>query len=406
MKDLSRRRFLQGAGALGGLAIVGGIPTLARGEDTIKVGSCFSLTGPYSVEAHDQKTGAEMAVEDINKEGGVLGRKVELLVRDDEMDAGVGKRKLLELAEKEKVHLLAGTMPAFVSLAASEMGKKYKMLNGIASTYCFGNKKQFSRHDFSANVTPYIQASTGARWSFENLGKRWHVLYDNYSWPAAVAAAYEDVAKKLGATWTGTTAAPFPTTDYTAFIPRIKAAKPEVLFIVNYADDQRSFVKQAIEFGLKRDMNVFLTISEITVAEGVSPGTYEGIYCGLTFYWEVKDKYPKAKQFVEAFEKLRGRPPTAYASSSYEVTRLLLDGINKAGTLDPDKVIKTLEGSTFQYTKGPQIIRPCDHAALGEFFICRGRSAGQMKGKWDFFEMLASVHGKDNIQSCGELGLG
>jgi ABC-type branched-subunit amino acid transport system substrate-binding protein len=163
-------------------------------------------------------------------------------------------------------------------------------------------------------------------------------------------------------------------------------------------------VKQAIEFGLKKDMKIFLTISEITVAEGVSPGSYEDMYCGLTFYWEIQDRYPKAREFVEAFQGRGRRPPTAYASSSYEVTHLLLDGINKAGTLDPEKVIAKLEGSTFQYTKGPQTIRPCDHAPLGEFFVCRGRAAGQMKGKWDFFQVEATTHGKDNIPSCKDLG--
>ncbi len=119
MPALARRRFLRLAA---GTATVALAPALLRAQsrEPVRIGFPIPLTGPYGAEASDQQAGATLAVDEVNARGGVLGRQVELLVRDDQLKPGMGAQRTKELIESEKVHFVIGGLSAAVQMAINE----------------------------------------------------------------------------------------------------------------------------------------------------------------------------------------------------------------------------------------------------------------------------------------------
>lgn len=408
MTKVTRRSFLKTTGIVGGAATLSAFPyvnRLALGQQPIKWGSLHPLTGSYSQEALEQRVGVEIAAEEINAEGGVLGRKVEAVFRDTEFNPAAAKRKAVELLDNEKIDFLGGSLVGFEEIAFNELACKKDVLYANYPQHILSFKGKMCKYFVTANHTPFQSAMAAGRFAQkQGFGKRWHMLGDNYSWPQMVLRGYETVAKQVGATWTGVTWAPFPNMDYSTFIPKIQTMKADVLFIVNAGAGHVALIKQVAEFGLKKHMQIMAPVVEITQAEAAGKGMYEGIFCGIPWYWEVQDKYPAAKKFVEKFSARRNRPPTGYAAAAYTLVRLVLDTAREIKTLDKDKLIAALEGKRFQYLKGPEWIRPCDHVDISEVFLTRGRAASAMKGPWDYFEIVQVLTGEENAESCESEG--
>lgn len=407
MARISRRRFLKGAAVVGGAAAVTGFPfvnRLALGEQAIKWGSMHPFTGPYATEARDQFVGVEIAIDEINAEGGVLGRKVEVLERDTEFNPAATKRKAVELLENEKVNFIGGSLVGFEEIALNELACKHGFIYANYPQHILSFKGKMCKYFFTANLTPFQLAKAAGMFAHkQGWGKRWHMLGDNYSWPQMVLRGYEKVAKEVGANWTGVTWAPFPTQDYSPQIPKVQAMRPDVLFIVNFGADQIAFVKQAREFGLDKQMKLSIVNTEITMAEAVGKGGYEGIYAGMPWYWEDQAN-PRAKKFVEAFWKKRDRAPMGYSGTAYTLVRVVLDTANEIKSLDKDKITRTLEGKKFTYLKGEEQIRACDHALVTDVYYTVGKSTSEMKGKFDFFNIVQKVGGEELLESCESQG--
>lgn len=131
-KKITRRKFLKSVGTVGGAAVFGGFNisnhSFAQAKEPIKVGCIIPLTGPFGTEAKDQEAGVTLAVEELNAKGGVLGRKVELLVRDDKLKPDESARRAKELIEKDQVHLMIGSLGAHTQLAINEQCKLAKTI--------------------------------------------------------------------------------------------------------------------------------------------------------------------------------------------------------------------------------------------------------------------------------------
>lgn len=409
MRHMTRRTFLKVGSVAGGVAALEGFPAvnrLALGQSKpFKWGYVTPLTGPFATEAHDQKRGVEIAVEEINAAGGIVGRKVELAVRDTEFNPATARRKAVELIENEKVEVLAGPLTGAEQLVLNELGCKYNILVANYPQNIVSYKKGLAcKWFFGGNTTPFMAAWSTGRYAAQHLGKKWQFLGDNYSWPQLIFRGIEKVAKDTGATIAPPNWAPFPATDYSQFIPKIQAAKPDVLFVSNFGAPQVTFAKQAVEFGLKQQMKIVFPVTEITIAEAAGKGVFEGMHAGCLWYWTLKDKYPGAKQFFEKFTtKHPGRVPSGYAAAAYTTTRVIADAANEIKSVELAKLAAALEGRKFQYLKGPEQIRACDHTNLQQAFILRGKAAEAMKDKWDFFEIIGEV-GHEAAESCKDEG--
>ena len=404
MSHATRRAVLKGLTGLGAAASVSGFPfvnRLALGQQPIKLGVVVPQTGPMALESQEMLAATQIAVEDVNADGGVVGRKVEMVVRDSEFKPEVAKRKATELVEVEKAAFLVGAIVGFEGIAMAEVGCKNDVIVSFFGQNFLTVKGKMCKYQFGNNLTPYQTAAAAARFvDAQKMGKKWHMLANNYSWPQMFERAYSLVAKQVGAEWTGVTWAPLGTRDFLPFLPKVAAAKADVVFITTWAADQVACAKQVQEFGLAKQSQVIHSITELTFAEAAGKGVYENFYSGMPWYWHLKDKYPAAKKYYDRHLALRKRAPSGYTASTYSTVRVLLDTAREVKSLDTDKVTRALEGRKFQYLKGPEEIRACDHVNLQEVYLCKGKSAAAMKDAWDFYDIVQAVGGDMVAETC------
>ena len=404
MGHATRRTVLKGLAGVGAATAVSGFPfvnRLALGQQPIKLGVVIPQTGPMALESQEMLAATQIAVEDVNAEGGVMGRKIELVVRDSEFKPEVAKRKATELVEVEKAAFLVGAIVGFEGIAMAEVGCKNDVIVSFYGQNFLTVKGKMCKYQFGNNLTPYQTAAAAARFvDAQKMGKKWHMLANNYSWPQMFERAYSLVAKQVGAEWTGVTWAPLGTRDFLPFLPKVAAAKADVVFITTWAADQVACAKQVQEFGLAKQSQVIHSITELTFAEAAGKGVYENFYSGMPWYWHLKDKYPAAKKYYDRHYALRKRAPSGYTASTYSTVRVLLDTAREVKSLDTDKVTRALEGRKFQYLKGPEEIRACDHVNLQEVYLCKGKSAAAMKDAWDFYDIVQAVGGDVVAESC------
>src|SRR5881409_635637 len=205
---MDRRTFLTTTAA--GAAVFG-FPAILRAQskDVIKIGFPLPLTGPFGALAADQQRGATLAMEELNAQGGVLGRKVEVLFRDDQLKPAVGAQRTKELIENDKVQFIVGGLAAHVQMAINEQTKKSKVLFiSVSQSDEISAKPDTSPLTFHEALNPTITSRTIATFCTKELGKKWWIVYADYAFGKQNTAVFAAIAPKLGGTVLGST--PYP----------------------------------------------------------------------------------------------------------------------------------------------------------------------------------------------------
>src|SRR5947209_8348461 len=247
---MNRRAFLTTTAAG---ATVFGFPAILRAQskDLIKIGFPLPLTGPFGALAADQQRGAQLGADELNAKGGILGRKVEVLFRDDQLKPAVGAQRTKELIENEKVQFVVGGLAAHVQMAINEQTKKAKVLFiSVSQSDEISAKPDTSPTTFHEALNPTITSRAVGGWIADNLGKKWWIIYADYAWGKQNNAVLQEVLKKKGGTLLGATPYPLGSAEFSAHLPKIQAAKPEVLVSMTPGADNIAFLKQARSFGM------------------------------------------------------------------------------------------------------------------------------------------------------------
>lgn len=407
ISSISRRRLLTTAGVGAVLAASPfRINLLQAQEATIKVGFPVPLTGPYGTEAQDQVRAAEVAIAEFNEGGGLNGRKAELLVRDDKLNPGEAATRTLELIEKEKVNFIVGSLSASVQLAVNNVTKERGIIyNSISQSDEINEAKDFSKFTFHEALTPHLTAGAVGRYAFPKFGKKVAFLTADYAYGHEMVRGFLEAGKAFGIENLVDIRHPLGTTDFSALLPRIQALKPDILVISNFGRDQQIALKQATDFGMKKSMKIVAPILLYTGRIAAGAQAFDGVIGGTSYYWGIEDKVASAKAFNDRFRKMHGgKVPSDYGALGYAGVKTLLMGAKAAGTLDTDKVIAAVEALKYDYYKGPEYYRKCDHQAVQSVLIIESKSAPQ-KGDADVFNVLATEEPNEkNLRTCEALG--
>src|SRR3989441_8512868 len=224
---MDRRSFLVATGA-GTAALAFPAVLRAQGKDPIRIGSPLPLTGPFGPLAADQQRGAQLGADELNAKGGILGRKVEVLFRDDQLKPAVGAQRTKELIENEKVQFIVGGLAAHVQMAINEQTKKSKVLFiSVSQSDEISAKPDTSPLTFHEALNPTITTRSVGSWALKNVAKKWWVVYADYAWGKQNNAVFADIAQKHGATIPGSKPYPLGNAEFSAHLPKIQAAKPE-----------------------------------------------------------------------------------------------------------------------------------------------------------------------------------
>ncbi|WP_088344598.1 MULTISPECIES: ABC transporter substrate-binding protein [Rhodomicrobium] len=404
---ISRRGLIGAAGAGAVLAVSPFRINLARAQEApIRIGFPVPLTGPYGTEAQDQVNCAQLAIAEFNAGGGLNGRKAELVVRDDKLNPGEGATRALELIENEKVNFIVGSLSASVQLAVNNVTKERGIIyNSISQSDAINEAADFSKFTFHEAMTPHLTAGAVGRYVFPKFGKKVAFLTADYAYGHEMVRGFKKAGEAFGIEPLEDIRHPLATTDFSTLLPRIQAMKPDVLIISNFGRDQQIALKQATDFGLKKSIQIVAPILLYTGRQAAGAQAFQGVIGGTSYYWGVGDQVASAKALNEAFGKLyANKYPSDYGAMGYAGVRTLLEASKAAGSVETDKVIAAMEALKYDYYKGPQYYRKCDHQSVQSVFIIQSKAQGQ-RNPSDVFEVISTeAPNEANLRTCDELG--
>ena len=401
-----QRRHLLAAGA----AAAVGAPTLfniaSAQAGPIKIGFPTPLTGAFSAEAQDQVRAAELAVKEFNAAGGYKGRMVELLVRDDKLNPGEAATRTLELIEKDKVDFVVGSLSAATQLSINAVCRDRKVLfNSISQSDAINEAKDWSLYTFHEALNPHLTAGAVARYAFPKFGKKVVYLTADYAYGHEMVRGFQRAGQALGMQTLADIRHPLGAADYSAFLPRIQSLKPDILVLCNFGRDLVNSAKQATDFGLKQSTKIIAPVLLYTSRLAGGAEAFEGVLGGTSYYWGMEDKIPAAKAFNDAFRKANGGAvPSDYGALGYAGIKSVLQAVKNADATDSVRVSIALRQLKYNFYKGEQFYRKCDHQSVQSVVIVESKSKA-MKDKYDVFNVLSiEAANEGNLRSCDELG--
>jgi branched-chain amino acid transport system substrate-binding protein len=380
---VTRRRVIgygASAGALGAMMAVPAPWQAAFGAaKAYKIGTEQPLSGAGAAGGKTALVGLQMAIDRINKSGGINGRPIELIVADDESKPDVGRRKVSKLLDEDEIDAHVGGFLSNICLACMPVFQEAKVINMISvcldttltTTKC--NRYSFRVHDYAP-----AQAVAFAP-ELVKMGKKWHIAFADYSWGQSTRDAYADEIKKAGGEVAGTTGIPLGTADMTPFLSKI-SGNFDGLFGIFFGKDGVTIGNQAFDLGLTKK---YKWAGDGAIAESTNlPALGSKIdgFVGINRYLPILEgpfNTPALKKFLEeAKVRLKkidpsGPDPDRYVQSNYEAMNALKIGMEKSkfqGRKDTMKLIEALEGLEMKegddFPQGDKTLRAADHQAF------------------------------------------
>ena len=374
----------------------------AASGEPIKIGFSSALSGGLGGLGGDQAKGGELAVEEIKS---VLGRPLQWIARDDKNDPGEAAKQAEQLVANDKVSMLTGCVSAATTLAINQVAKRAQILH--LST-CQSNNlndanKDWSEYTFHFALTPWMNNQMVLPWIYDNLGKKIFVFAADYAWGHENLESIQKWLATKDVKPVGDARSPFPTSDFTTFIPQIRATAPEVVISVHPGADQANFLKQATQFGLTKETKIYNPVVDTPFDQANGQANIVGTHGGSNFHFTLADRLPSAKAFVEAFEKKYNAKPSGYAAYQYNAVKAWAAATEKAGALDQKQIGEQLRGMEFDYSSGRSFIRKCDHQLFQPGHIMRGRDETQ--GTQGYRDLVVSIEPEEKYErTCEELG--
>lgn len=384
----------------------------------IKVGILLPLTGTFAAVAETQKQGAELAVDVVNRRGGLdmpWGKvQVEGVVADDEAKQDVGVRRYRYLAD-EGVKGVGGQTWAPLAYAINAIVTKDPM---PYFPVCVMSKEAFQKgkladSTFAAAFSPWTVGYMAGQSAVKALGKkRVYFLARADSWGWDMRDGAYAAAKENGGEIVGYDEVSLGTGDFTTILQKVRAAKPDVFISAQFAADAVALLKQVHQMGLGKEMTIFNAFITNVVAKGLPPEALEGVYAMHYFYYDLggfadREVAKSAKEFTDLFRAKYKAPPDAYATIAYIAYSEMFRGFEAARSLDPAKVSAALAANKgeFNTVKGPARWRQ-DHAAVYKHaaFLVKGKGPGERKNEWDLFTVIGSQGGEAVMPTLKSLG--
>jgi branched-chain amino acid transport system substrate-binding protein len=379
--------------------------------EPIRIGAITSTSGFLAAFGQEQIKGGQLAVEQINDSGGLLGRAVDMIERDDKVQPAEAAKQAEDLIANEHVDMLVGCVSGANTLAIHEVANRAGVIYlSTCQTGSLNTAEGGGPYTFHMAYTPWMNTHLYAQWMVENLGDNIFFLYYDFVVGHETREGLVDALEPLGIEIAAEAAVPLGTTEYTSIIPQIRAANPEVLHYFLSTDDRAAFLKQATSFGLQDEMKLMALATDLSWDQIAGFASSQGDYAPANFYWELRETLPSAKVFVDAFGEQYGTPPSGYAAYQYQAVMAYADAVREAGTVSADEVAAALEGLEFDYGSGPSFIRECDHQLFQPAYITLMRSEADAAAieRWPqyaFREVIAAVEATETVErSCADLG--
>src|ERR1700724_221321 len=341
-RPFRRRAVLKAGVAMAAAQVASPFLVKARGETPVRIGLVDPLTGVYAAIAQGELDGARVAIDEVNKQGGIHGRPVELLVEDSANDVGVGVQKTRKLIERDGVNFIIGDVNSGIAIAMAQVTSEKKVLHIVSG----GHTDPITGSSCTWNVfrvcnSTTMDANAIADTLMEKFGKKWYFLTPDYAYGHSVQGVFEKLLKAAG----GSSAAslvPLGTPDYSAYLIQAKAYGPQVLINVMGGGDQVSSLKPFVQFGLTKQIAVGGTLFELESIRAVPDGARVGWWT-MEWWWD-QPGVPHVAEFNASIKKITGGAATARNWFGYASVQTLALIANQEKTLDAPKLARALSG--------------------------------------------------------------
>src|SRR5438093_1433357 len=390
-----RRELLKSAGAAVALSALG-FPAIVRSQgEAIRIGHLTPRTGFLGPLGEYAVMGVNLAVEEINAGGGIMGRKIDLIA-EDSVNPQTASTKAERLIERDKVVAIIGEISSASGLAIAQVAQRNRILffnTGCNSDELRGKScNRYMFHTEAAN-TMYVNAAGQALLRDGMVqGKKWYSLTADYAFGHDLLKAAKRFMQANGGGFAADELVPTDAADFSAYLLKIRNAKPD-LVISNLAGNQiTNFMKQYKEYGLPFPVAGFGF--DTVVAWGAGKGNVLGTW---PLVWDSQVKTPSSQRFVEAFVKKYGKPPENQAWGDYLSTRHVAQAMNETKSTDSIKVVEHLEkGAKFDILKTREgYYRDWDHQLMQQMYTLTFKPEAEVKDRWDLFTLSAPVPAAD-----------
>jgi branched-chain amino acid transport system substrate-binding protein len=345
----------------------------------IKIGFVYIMSGPFAAYGQFAKQGAEMAIDEINRAGGILGRTVEARFEDSTGKPDVGIRVFRKLVFQDEVDCLVGldssgvansVVPALVQM------KTPLIITHAATPDATGSLCNRYAFRISLNLDQNVKAA--ALIAAETKARTWTTVGPDYAFGHQSWEYFQKYLKQIKpeVSFLPDSQVAFPpakTTDFSAYITKIMQAKPEGVLISLWGGNLIDFVRQADQMGFfSGEFEVLMTLGgAVEVLDALGDKMPTGIWVG-TRYWFLANESDRNQRFRDDYFSRYGQYPSYNAHGAYGAVYAYKAAAEKAAATDKEAVIKALEGLSLELPVGPITIRAEDHQALTD--ACWGKT--------------------------------
>jgi len=344
-KKVDRRTLVKTAALAGVTQIASPFVVTAWSADNVKIGLDNPLTGVYAALGKNELIGCQLALDQINAKGGILGRKAELLVEDSTSgDAGTAVQKARKLIDRDKVDFLVGNINSALAAAMANVSYEKNVFHvvpgghtdPVTGTNCHWNV-------FRVCNTTQMEGNAVAGTLIKKAGKKWYYITPDYAFGHTLQAGLEKACSALGGTKVGGDLTPLGTTDYSSYLIKAQAANPDVIIFLTAGDDAVNSLKQAVQFGLDKKFHLAGAQQELEVLLGLPLEARVGTWV-FEWYWN-QPNVQHVKEFVADIRKRSGgKVPTARTWFGFASIHTCALAAAQAKSLDAIKMAKAMQG--------------------------------------------------------------
>ncbi len=367
------------------LTAVCGITPAAFAAGTIKIGEINSYKAqPAFLDPY--RKGMQLAIDQINTAGGVNGKQLDIVIRDDNANPGDAVRAAEELLSREKVDVLTGTFLSNVGLAVTDFAKQKKVFflasEPLTDKIVWQNG---NRYTFRLRPSTYMQAAMLVPEAVKLKKKRWAVVYPNYEYGQSAVATFKAqlAAAQPDVEFVAEQASPLGKLDSGSVVQALADAKPDAIFNVLFGADLAKFVREGNTRGLFKDRAVVSLLTGepeyLDPLKGETPNDWI-----VTGYPWSEIKTPEHTAFLNAYRKAFGDYPRLGSVVGYTTIKAIAAGLRKAKSSETEAMIKSFRGLTFDSPFGKVSFRPEDHQSTMGAYVGKTKNVGSKGVMVDF----------------------
>jgi urea transport system substrate-binding protein len=400
--NTGRRKALGMLGAGAGAAVAGMVaPALIRrayAAEPIKIGVISPLTGAWTVYGKAHISGFQLAVEEINAAGGVLGRKLEIVIGDSKTEPRIVVEQANRLIRQEKVDLLAGT---FSSAERNAAGPVVTQGNKILlyPTFYEGQENEYypgvcNKNIFMFGPEPTQQVWPHMEYMMKKYGKKFFMIGSDYAWPRVTNKVTKQKLAELGGSVVGEVYIPFNTPQYESVLRDIRSSGANIIFHSLTGSDTVNFRRQFVAAGLNKDFILWTVDDEEVVTSGLGPQVSEGTYVSFDYFMTIK--HPNNADFLKRFRAKFGKDAlmNTVGVAMYNAAHMAALAIKKAGSVETDKLRAALKGISYDRApQGPVVMRTEDNQIVVPSYLMKVR-----KGWTNVTNMFEEVQSFKSVQ--------